>query len=431
MSVGKAAGDASTRSLTSGFGYHYRPEQARVVQAFSAGLLVLDANVLLNVLRYTPSARKELLRVLAGVADRCFIPHQVAAEYNRNRVRVVADRHKELQDIAEEVEAIKRSVRTVLNGFKNRSTLRAKDVPALEKSVTDFLAALENAYEDALQQYDLEPDRLVGMVDEWTADLDAILAGHVAARPSDELLEADTIEAERRHSESIAPGFKDQNKGDYLWWAEALRHPDLPGKALLVISDDTAKGDWVYEERGIGVGPHPILIDDVKGAGGTDLVLLTTRDLLRLVGEVDPQRGVSGETLDESEKVLASRNVEWDERSYEWLLTQLSIEGYDDRVEAITTAATADGFVDRGEIYRIMGSDEDARSLRHFATPVHRLRKLLIRDGMLSPKSAEALSAVYDGPGKTIGYQVPPEFLSFSTHFEPDPDDMAGGKDWV
>ncbi|WP_354570546.1 PIN-like domain-containing protein [Glaciihabitans sp. UYNi722] len=390
----------------------------------------MDANVLLNVLRYTPSARKELLRVLAEVAERCFVPHQIAVEYNRNRVKVVADRHKELQDIAEEVAGIKRSVRTVVNGFKNRSTLRSKDVPALEESVTDFLAALENAYEDALQQYDLEPDRLVGTIDEWTANLDVILTGHVAARPSAELLEADVLEAEKRHNESIAPGFKDQNKGDYLWWAETLRHPGLRGRALLVISDDTAKGDWVLEERGIGVGPHPVLIEDVMSAGGTDLVLLTTRDLLQLVGEVDPQRGVSGDTLDESEKVLASRNVEWDEAAYKWLLTQLSIEGYDDRVEAITTAATADGFVDREEIYRILGSDEDARSLRHFATPVLRLKKLLVRDGMLSPASAEALSAVYDGPGKTIGYQVPAEFQGFSNHFEPDPDDMPGGKDW-
>jgi len=423
--------DESSRSLITGFDHHYRPDNARIVQAFSSGLIVLDANVLLNVLRYTPSARRELLRVLAEVAERCFVPHQIAVEYNRNRVRVVADRHKELKDIAEEVDGIKRSVRTVVNGFKNRSTLRSRDVPVLEKSVADFLATLDKANEDALEQYDLEPDRLVGTIDEWTANLNDILAGHVGAKPSAELLEADVLEAGRRHNESIAPGFKDANKGDYLWWAEALRHPDLQGKALLVISDDIAKGDWVFEERGIGVGPHPVLIEDVMDAGGTDLVLLTTRDLLRLVGEVDPQRGVSGDTLDESEKVLASRNTEWDEDAYRWLLTQLSIEGYEDRVEAITAAAAADGFVDREEIYRILGSDEDSRSLRHFATPVLRLRKVLVRDGKLSPASAEALSAEYDGPGKTIGYRVPDAFQGFSMHFEPNPNGISGGKDWA
>lgn len=424
MSVESAAVAQSLQSLTSGFGHHYRPERARVVKAFNTGLIVFDTNVLLNVLRYTPSARRELLVVLKDLAHRCFVPYQVAVEYNRNRVRVVADRQTELQNISDEVDEINKSVRTVLNGFRNRSTLRASDVPALEKSVTDFLAALQSAHEEALRQYDLEPDQLVGRVDEWTSELDSILAGHVASRPSDDLLKADAEEAERRHRDSVAPGFKDANKGDYLWWAETLRHPKLPGGAVLVISDDSAKGDWVYEERGIGVGPQPVLIDDVQKAGGTDLVLLTTRDLLRLVGEIDPQRGVSGETLDESEKILAARDVRWDQRTYERLLTQLSEEGYDDRVEAITTAAAAGGIVSRGEIYRILGSNEDSRSLRHFATPVHRFRKQLVRDGLLSSNSAEALSAVYDGPGNTIGYEVPPEFLSFSTDFETDRNDL-------
>lgn len=423
----EGAADEQPLALTTGFGHHYRPVSARVIAAFRDGLIVLDTNVLLNVFRYTPSARKELLGVLEGIADRCFVPHQVA--HNRNRVKVVADRQTELQQISEEMTAIKKSVRTVINGFKNRSILRASDVPALEEAVADFLAALERAHDDAFDQYDLEPDRLVGQLDKWTARLDEIFAGRVGPRPSESVLASDVKESERRHRESLAPGFKDQTHGDYLWWAEVLRHTALPGKPLLVVSDDSAKGDWVHEERGLPVGPQPILIEDVISAGGKDLVLLTTRDLLQLVGQIDPQRGVSGDTIDESNKVLAARDPDWTQAAYERLLAELTDGGYDDRVEAITAAALSGGFVGRDEIYRILGSDEDSRSLRHFATPVHRLRKRLVRDGLLAPGAAEALMAVYDGPGKTIGYQVPPEFSTFILEWEQHPDDSSDDKD--
>lgn len=398
--------------LTDGFGHYFRPDPGRVRDAFEKGIIVLDTNVLLNVLRYSPAARTELLEVLASIADRCFVPHQVAVEYNRNRVRVVADRHKELEDAASEIGSIRSKVRTVVNNLSNRRTLSISDIEQLEKSVSDFFAALEEAQNEAAEKYDLSPDEMVGKKDLWTVRLEDILQGLVGDKPEDEVLAKDLIEGERRKSEKLAPGFKDDKPGDYLWWAEALRHPDLKGRALVVVSDDAAKGDWRFEERGFALGPHPILIDDVSRSGGADLVLLTTRDLLKLVGELNPDK-VSEETLEESEKVLAARQSSWTFDAFERLLAILDAEGYADRAVAIVTAASQDGFVDRDEIYRIIGSDEESRSLRHFATPVQRVMKTLIAEGNLPPHAPDALRAEYDGPGKTIGYSTPTEFVEF------------------
>lgn len=398
--------------LTDGFDHHYRPEDSRVREAFESGLIVLDTNVLLNVLRYSPVAREELMQVLGGIADRCFVPHQVAVEYNRNRVRVVSDRHKELEEAAAEIGSIRSKVQAVVNNIRHRRTLASEDIHLLEGSVTTFFSALQRASNDAADLYDLDPDHMVGAKDPWTAQLDRLLTGRVGEKPSDEDLAQDVAEAERRKAERLAPGFKDDGPGDYLWWAEVLRHPELKGRPLLVVSDDAAKGDWRFEERGITVGPQPILVEDLRLAGGLDLILLTTRDLLQLVEAITPNR-VSAETIEESEKVLVARHSPWTFDAYTELLDTLDGEGYGDRTQAIETAAQNGGFATRDDIYKVLGQDEEARSLRHFATPVQRVARGLIEEGLLSPHAISPLEAEYDGPGKTIGYSTPPEFVEF------------------
>lgn len=431
MSSNSPVTKLSSTSLATGFGHHYRPTRQRVLDAFTHGVIALDTNVLLNVLRYTPAARRDLLKVFRDIAERCFIPHQVALEYNRNRVKAVAERRDELEAVTEKVGAIKRDVKGLVTGFEKRSTLRASDVRVLTSAVDAFVSALEEAERSAFDQYDLNPDRMVGQVDEWTAQLQEIFDGRVAPQPSGEIRAVDVNEATRRHQEKVAPGYKDQNQGDYLWWAEALRFPELRGKPLLVVSDDIGKGDWLYEERGFSIGPYPVLIDDVAKAGGTDLVLLTTENLLELVGEANPEQSVSGDTIDESKKVLASRAVTWTRVAFEQLLFELRDEGYADRADVIMKASEYGGFIPREDVYGTIGQDEDDRSLRHFATPVVRLQGRFVRAGVLGSGAADALVAVYEGAGKTTGYQVPPEFADFYfDDLEPDPDASPGGKDW-
>ncbi|GAA1792123.1 PIN-like domain-containing protein [Nostocoides veronense] len=401
-----------TANLTDGFDQFYRPTAERETRAFEEGLIVLDANVLLHVMRYSPTAREELLGVIEAIADRCFVPHQIALEYNRNRVRVVADRRSELDAAATEIDDIRSKVRKVVNNLRDRRTLSQEEVGTLEAAVTDFFAALEAASSDAADQYDLDADRLVGQVDEWTARLERALTEKVAPPPDDQVHGKDVLEADRRRGAGLAPGFKDKAGGDYLWWAEVMRCESLSGKPLVVVSDDAAKGDWRYEMRGIPVGPHSILADDVRQAGGTDLVLLTTRDLLRLAEQAGASP-VSESTLAESEKVLVERREPWSLAGYVALIRALAHDGYHTRAAVIRSASNAGGHLDRSDVYEIIGASEDERSLRQFATPVQRLTTSLVAKGLVSPGVEAALWAEYDGPGKAIGYSTPTEFGPF------------------
>lgn len=60
----------------------------------SSGLVVLDANVLLNLYRYATSTREDLFNVLRKLGDRLWVPHQVAHEFWKNRENALEDLKK-------------------------------------------------------------------------------------------------------------------------------------------------------------------------------------------------------------------------------------------------------------------------------------------------------------------------------------------------
>jgi hypothetical protein len=76
--------------VRSEFPGYYRPIAEEFDKMWRTGTFVVDANVLLNVYRFSERARDDLLKVLHRVADRLWIPHQVALEYQAHRVNVIA-----------------------------------------------------------------------------------------------------------------------------------------------------------------------------------------------------------------------------------------------------------------------------------------------------------------------------------------------------
>lgn len=403
-----------SRNLTDGFGHYYRAGPERIEAAFRTGLIVLDTNVLLHLLRYSPSARDELVGVIEAIAYRCFVPHQIALEYNRSRVSVVVGRQKELTGAADEIDSIRSASTELVKRLRKRRMLPLAEVQHLEESVAKFMGALDAASAEAAEQYDLDPTGLVGRLDPWTMRLTKALEGRVGDRPDDEVLSEDEKESSRRRRERLAPGFKDDAGGDYLWWAEVMRYPELKGRPLVIVSDDTGKDDWLFKEHGITVGPQSVLIDDAIGAGATDLALLPTSELLRLAETIGVSQ-VSESTIVESEQAQTPRRVDWTLVGYVELINMLERDSFVMRAKVVRAAARNGGSLSRHEVYRIAGISEEERSLRQFATPVQRLSGYLLETGAVPNGVGDPLRADYDGPGKAIGYSVPAEFIEFET----------------
>jgi hypothetical protein len=79
------------RDLFDGFEGYITPTPEDYRRVLTTGIVVVDANVVLNLYRYTAEARHDLLTVLERLATTLWVPHQVDSEFWRNRESVLRD----------------------------------------------------------------------------------------------------------------------------------------------------------------------------------------------------------------------------------------------------------------------------------------------------------------------------------------------------
>ena len=77
--------------LYAGFESYSTPAQADYEYLFSDGMIVVDANVLLDLYLYHETTRDEFIRVLERLQERLWVPHQAVKEFWRNRDSKIRD----------------------------------------------------------------------------------------------------------------------------------------------------------------------------------------------------------------------------------------------------------------------------------------------------------------------------------------------------
>src|SRR6185312_16642733 len=82
----------------------------RIEQAWKLGLFVFDTNVLLNLYRYQAATRDELISVLEQLSSRIWIPHHVALEFQRNRLKVLAEQSRRFTEVQKTIEKARLSL---------------------------------------------------------------------------------------------------------------------------------------------------------------------------------------------------------------------------------------------------------------------------------------------------------------------------------
>ena len=73
---------------------YYGVENDAVKAIWRDGLIIPDANVLLDLYRYSDDARDTFLNLLNNHNSRVWLPHQAAQEYFKNRPSVINEQSK-------------------------------------------------------------------------------------------------------------------------------------------------------------------------------------------------------------------------------------------------------------------------------------------------------------------------------------------------
>lgn len=247
------------------FSEYYKLSEKELKKHWEKDIFCFDANVLLNLYRYSPSTREAFFNLLEKVKGRIWITYQAAFEYQKNRLVVINAQREAYKDIRETLTKKKGEIEAKLNSFKKHPYLQTTELKRQIESAFDSIGRdldnLENKHPDYLDN------------DPVWEKLSVLLEGKVGDDFAKEELEKLYRDGKKRYDEKVPPGYMDikekQNEGnrslygDIIVWKQVIEKAKAVDGSIILITDDL-KEDWWYKFKGKTISPRPELIKEFQ-----------------------------------------------------------------------------------------------------------------------------------------------------------------------
>ncbi|MDX3522406.1 PIN domain-containing protein [Streptomyces scabiei] len=356
-----------TSSFLSAFDGLWRRPAADYKLGVKEYLVSIDTNVLLQLYRFTPDARHELLDVLGRLGDRLWIPHQVASEYYNRRVDAVKEHLALYTSVPKSLEEARSKALQELHTFAKRCALSEADKSKLVSPIDAAFASTLVRIKKRGEAFDLSLEKVID-ADPILESLARTLDGKTGNPFNAEEIEQLTEEAERRYDSKRPPGFKDASKsdnsyGDFFVWEQLLREASQRQTPTLFVTNDV-KDDWFRKEAGLIVGAHPLLVKEFKErCGGADFLATPLGRFLQIAKE-ELGVTVSASTVAQAENIREAPRGEFE-------VVSLTEEEYDSLIlDLIQDAQKWDAVLQDERLSA--GSRNHARIRRDRSTHLHR-----------------------------------------------------------
>lgn len=280
---------------------YYAPTPEEISSIWRNCLLVLDANVLLNLYRYSVSTRDDILSTLKKFSSKLWMPFQIGWEYQNNRELVISKTYGLPKELSCKIRSKKEDF---LNSFKSdylRNPYLSQE--ALSKKLDKLEASLVKFIEDRFKDApDMEDEDIV------CRELNAIYDGKVGEDFSHEELLSLYQDGMQRYSAKIPPGYKDASEkkdrrerhiyGDLILWKQIIRYSGAQKKDVIFVCEDL-KEDWMRIENGKTKGPRRELLREFHDeTGGQKIVFMNQQRFLDFVHSL-PEHSVKSSTIKE------------------------------------------------------------------------------------------------------------------------------------
>lgn len=408
------------RGLFDGFEAYRTPNGDDYRRVLTAGLVVPDTNVLLNLYRYNLAAQQDLLAVLEKIGGQLWVPHQVLIEFWRNRESTLLERRTSAGQTVEQLGELCSKAISSVKAWGNRIALPSDRTSAIQEQLRacfDDVSEQIAAVAEELLNKDAAENAKDTNHDNVLSSLERVLRGKVGGKPEEDDYEKLKQEGLRRIKEKVPPAYKDKAKddaraiGDYIVWEQVLREAATRRCDVMLVTGDT-KEDWWRKVSGELRGPRHELCEELRARAGSTLYMLRPESLLihaRAVLDVV----VREQSVADVERVERSRsNFE----SAGW--TREAVDEFFKRLEAdspvqaavLRLAAEQGGAVNRKQVYEIGGYDE-TRMLRGFTRPVRRICQDLRKEGVLDQDAQDPIEVIYESENwsQASGFGILPE----------------------
>ncbi len=331
---------------------YYRPTETEFNQLWDKCIFVLDANVLLNLYRYTEETRKKLIDILQRIKGRLWVPHQAALEYQRNRLEVISAQREAYTEIERLLLETQKKLDSQVRSYKRHTLINTSK---LLEPIDKALAAQVETLKGTLQKHPNLVEK-----DDVREILTKLLAGKVGPPYSEEKLAQIYKDGEQRYAKSTPPGFKDAKSkdgqrafGDLVLWYQVMDKAIADKVPIIIVTDDV-KEDWWWRHEGKIIGPNPELIEEIwkKASVGfymyvSDQFMEYARehlkeqvdqgaiDEIREVRKLDEQSRIRFQTALHSEKFINNLRVQLVSSDAETIKTRAEIEAINNRLTEI------------------------------------------------------------------------------------------------
>jgi len=242
--------------------------------------------VILNLYRYPEEARNDLLKILNAISGRLWIPHQVALEYQENRLSVIADQRKKFNEVRQVLQRSQNTLSTDLGRLQLKERHSTINPDTLLDKVNQAFEEFRKVLDESEQK---QPD--VSTPDNLRDEIDTLLKGKIGAPPQSQA-ELDKLneEGQRRYEYHRPPGYMDKEEklepgvyrygdlvhkrkyGDLILWQqiiEAAKTNENFKHLIFVTDDDKEDWWWIVESQGKKtIGPRPELVEEISSKAG-------------------------------------------------------------------------------------------------------------------------------------------------------------------
>jgi hypothetical protein len=278
--------------MRSSFNEFYGYTKVNIKDIWDQCIFVFDANVLLNLYRYTDPTREQLLKIFDQLKERIWIPHQVGLEFHFNRATVVQEQLDSYESISKSIE--KKSIKIInelndeLKDYKKRHP--RVNVPGiideLDNSFKNLIADIKMLEKDHPNYFKNEDDKILHEITE-------LFAGKIGSSYDQERLNKIYKEGEMRYKSEIPPGYEDLKEkkgkkkffnnvyihseyGDLILWNQIIDESIQNKKAVIFITDDEKEDWWAIVKNRKTIGPRFELINEFRLKTSYDFYMYKT-----------------------------------------------------------------------------------------------------------------------------------------------------------
>lgn len=255
---------------------YYRLDDSELKVLWDSAIFIFDSNVLLNLYRYKPKTRDQLITVMEKLAGRVWIPYHVALEYQKNRISVISEQRQKFV----KAKAILENFPSYVEQEFSRQEIKKRHSHIDDNEFSREIKAVVEKFIKKLTQQESE-SLIDNSDDNIRLKLDTLFLNSVGSKPKDQdWLDKLYSEGEKRYEHKIPPGFEDSKKGkeaysyggliykskfgDLIVWKQIIEHAHKNKiKNIIFITGDYKK-DWWYEVGGKTIGILPELTEEIK-----------------------------------------------------------------------------------------------------------------------------------------------------------------------